>query len=78
MDHFQNQNEFYSSSSFSLSNHRYSLMMNFSNLTFPRSFFFSINLINGTVMTLANESTRQLCYVLMPHRSLLCMADSIR
>ncbi|PAV63511.1 hypothetical protein WR25_07684 [Diploscapter pachys] len=38
----------------------------------------SINLINGTVMTLTNESTRQLCYVLMPHRSLLCMADSIR
>ncbi|KAK0421263.1 hypothetical protein QR680_015145 [Steinernema hermaphroditum] len=38
----------------------------------------SINLINGSVMTLVNESTRQLLYVLMPRRSLLCMADEAR
>ncbi|CAI5445535.1 unnamed protein product [Caenorhabditis angaria] len=38
----------------------------------------SINLINGSVMTMTNDSTEQLCYVYMPHRSFLCMADDAR
>ncbi|CAI4232291.1 unnamed protein product [Auanema sp. JU1783] len=38
----------------------------------------SINLVSGSVMTLCNDTTKQLCYVYMPHRSLLCMADDIR
>ncbi|WKY01148.1 hypothetical protein Q1695_015280 [Nippostrongylus brasiliensis] len=38
----------------------------------------SINLLSGSVMTLANEATHQLCYVWMPHRSLVCMSDESR
>uniref|UniRef100_UPI002ED70A02 DNA N6-methyl adenine demethylase n=1 Tax=Caenorhabditis elegans TaxID=6239 RepID=UPI002ED70A02 len=38
----------------------------------------SINLINGSVMTLSNDNKSFLCYVHMPHRSLLCMADECR
>ncbi|CAO4369221.1 unnamed protein product [Caenorhabditis nigoni] len=38
----------------------------------------SINLINGSVMTLSNDSKESLCYVYMPHRSLICMADECR
>ncbi|CAJ0597673.1 unnamed protein product [Cylicocyclus nassatus] len=38
----------------------------------------SINLLSGTVMTLANEERQQLCYAWFPQRSLLCMADDAR
>ncbi|KAK6060156.1 hypothetical protein COOONC_02191 [Cooperia oncophora] len=38
----------------------------------------SINLLNGSVMTLANEKTRQLCYIWMPRRTLLCLSDEAR
>ncbi|EPB72422.1 hypothetical protein ANCCEY_08493 [Ancylostoma ceylanicum] len=38
----------------------------------------SINLLSGSVMTLANEKTQQLCYAWFPRRSLLCMADDAR
>ncbi|KAK5969229.1 Alpha-ketoglutarate-dependent dioxygenase alkB 4 [Trichostrongylus colubriformis] len=38
----------------------------------------SINLLNGSIMTLANENARQLCYVWMPRGSLLCMSDEAR
>ncbi|KHJ99211.1 oxidoreductase, 2OG-Fe(II) oxygenase family protein [Oesophagostomum dentatum] len=38
----------------------------------------SINLLSGSVMTLANEKSRQLCYVWFPRRCLLCMADDVR
>ncbi|CAB3402403.1 unnamed protein product [Caenorhabditis bovis] len=38
----------------------------------------SINLLSGSVMTLANDTKKHLCYVHMPHRSLICMADEAR
>ncbi|TKR67378.1 hypothetical protein L596_023539 [Steinernema carpocapsae] len=38
----------------------------------------SLNLINGSVMTLVNETEKRLLYVLMTRRSLLCMADDAR
>ncbi|GMT19281.1 hypothetical protein PFISCL1PPCAC_10578 [Pristionchus fissidentatus] len=38
----------------------------------------SINLINGSVMTMSNEKERKLLFVWMPHRSLLCMAECSR
>ncbi|KAF8357909.1 nmad-1 [Pristionchus pacificus] len=38
----------------------------------------SINLINGSVMTMSNEKEKQLLFVWMPHLSLLCMADTSR
>ncbi|KAE9414975.1 hypothetical protein Angca_002874, partial [Angiostrongylus cantonensis] len=38
----------------------------------------SINLLSGSVMTLANEETQQLCYIWMPHRSLICLSNDAR
>ncbi|CAJ0571186.1 unnamed protein product, partial [Mesorhabditis spiculigera] len=38
----------------------------------------SINLLSGSVMSLANKEKRLLCFVPMPHLSLLCMADEVR
>ncbi|KAK6010708.1 hypothetical protein OSTOST_24238 [Ostertagia ostertagi] len=38
----------------------------------------SINLLNGSVMTLANEETQQLCFIWMSRGTLLCMSDEAR
>uniref|UniRef100_A0A915IKG9 Fe2OG dioxygenase domain-containing protein n=1 Tax=Romanomermis culicivorax TaxID=13658 RepID=A0A915IKG9_ROMCU len=38
----------------------------------------TINLIEGSVMTLINEKDKIIVYVPMPHRSLLCMAGNMR
>lgn len=39
---------------------------------------FSLNLINGSVMTLENEQRKALMFVVMPRRSLLCMYNDVR
>ncbi|VDO24569.1 unnamed protein product [Haemonchus placei] len=38
----------------------------------------SINLLNDSIMTLANEKSRQLCYIWMARGSLICMSDEAR
>ncbi|GMR42556.1 hypothetical protein PMAYCL1PPCAC_12751, partial [Pristionchus mayeri] len=38
----------------------------------------SINLVSGSVMTMSNEKEKQLLFIWMPHRSLLCMANTSR
>uniref|UniRef100_A0A0N5BWW6 2OG-FeII_Oxy_2 domain-containing protein n=1 Tax=Strongyloides papillosus TaxID=174720 RepID=A0A0N5BWW6_STREA len=38
----------------------------------------SLNLINGSVMTLEHQQEKKLCFVNMPRRSMLCMFDDSR
>ncbi|VDO19543.1 unnamed protein product [Heligmosomoides polygyrus] len=57
---------------------RSTIEMHFDDMWIWGNRLISINLLSGTVMTLANEKTEQLCYVWMPRRCLLCMSDESR